>query len=1280
MKTTFPAILLALIALFASFDSAARPAGRDPSRILTEVESLEDLSFEHKKRGDFGAALHALRECIDIIFRDVPAIRRDAPAIRRDAPAQEQTVRTELYARGEVYLHLAYRLAVRLADYESLVPLLARAPADAPVLKGTADYLLLRCHMHRGALTEAAAIRDRLGFITDWHIIGPFENERGGGFATAYGPEQEIDLDATYDGKERPVRWRALPCTAPTGLISLNNLFRPNDQCLAYALCFIDSDRDRPVALRIGSDEAIKVFVNGREIFALDARRQYNFDQDVISVDLRAGRNALLVKICDQTKKWCFAARLTEPSGAPLSGVEIVASADGYSPPERPAEMEPGAVAVDRGAIDTFEAGVRAAEPRHHFYLGILNHLIEYRGEESGDASRHLEEFLRSNPDHAAGRYLLALSRTRRAEMASELDENPWRLDIEQTLRLDPSHAECHHDLARYYTYSLWIPGRARAHAEAALRINPEFLEARLLLIRILDSMRYGPLSRALLVECAKGFANLTSPGLLNSLGALARDEGRIEEAKKYFNLALKDDHLAWSAREALYEIARNEGDIETMMRLLDEELALYPCRTTLLVRKADLLLGEGAYAAALGLLEKAAAIGPDNDAVFKALGKACDLAGKRTDAIAAWERALELNPKAAALRRHLEYLKESAAPFEDEFKVDVPALIAAHGAPANEKNDPHEYLLRQDIYKVNPDGTSSRYHHEVVRILSDSGASTFDYFATFYTLGEEKTRIKTARVFHPDGTIEETRIDNSVRRDMVRNGQAPAFVDLPALGPGDVVDIEFRTDQLRQSIFGNYFGLKHYFNDADLEAVRDARFILLLPPEGDYRFNSRFVDAEREEAVNADGMRVLSWRIERIKKFVTEPHMPGRAEFAPCVEVSTFESWDELAAWWWQLIDAQCDVNEAMTAKVEELTALCATRREKIRALYNFVVSDIRYNDTWEFGIHGFKPYRASAIFNNRFGDCKDKAILTRTLLAEIGVRAYPVMIRLDGTRTREDLTLPLINHFNHAIAWVAGEEEEDGFFLDGTAQFHPMDALPDADRGATVVVVDEGGCRIETIPYAPVDKNMSVTSNEVVLNADGSAVITVESRAIGTNEAGLRSQFLNPGKRASQFKDRFGSIFGDVDVDRIRFSNVENLNVPVSYSLEVRAADILLESGSAYQLRSVFFPFQIGQVVSLETREWDLLLGAPSGSRSRICYQLPAGFTAERLPDDVDLDCEYCSFSLDYTQTEGAIMIERTFLLKAPRIPVEDYATFRDICRAIEKAEEGLIHIRKA
>ena len=50
-----------------------------------------------------------------------------------------------------------------------------------------------------------------------------FDNERGSGWARAFPPERELDLDAAYDGKKRPVRWRPCPVADPPGVLDRRN-------------------------------------------------------------------------------------------------------------------------------------------------------------------------------------------------------------------------------------------------------------------------------------------------------------------------------------------------------------------------------------------------------------------------------------------------------------------------------------------------------------------------------------------------------------------------------------------------------------------------------------------------------------------------------------------------------------------------------------------------------------------------------------------------------------------------------------------------------------------------------------------------------------------------------------------------------------------------------------------------------------------------------------------------------------------------------------------------
>ncbi len=1256
-----PALLFTRL-LFAAFLTAFTAASSEqPEDILKLLDAAEEEAFTLKSRGDYRGALARLGDSLDIVF---------SRSAEFDSP-----LRDELHARGEVYAEMIYNLDCNTSDWNEIGKRLEKAPTDAPVLKGLADFLLLRCRMHTGDLEDAARLRDRLGFITDWLVIGPFDNERGGGFNASLGPEKELDLLAEYDGKDRSISWRKNPCTPITGFIDFDALFKPRNQSLAYALCFLETNREKDIALRLGSDEAFKVFFNGREIHKLDARRLLSFDQDVIGLRLKPGKNALLLKVCDKTGNWGFAARLTEPDGSILRGVSVTTDPEGYTPDR--SEDEIPAVSVSRGAFDLFRSGAAAGNARHHFYLGFLHYIREYEGEDAGRAEHHLEAFLEKSPRHVTGNAFLALARARRYEMKSEKDDNPKRLALEKTLEIDPSNAECHLRLSRYYTHSLWIPAEARRHAEAALKINPAFLQAALHLCDILYYMGLKAPYRNRVLALGRADENLDDPDLLAELGLIAENEMRFKDAERYYQSALAVDFANSKARESLMDLALERGDTERAEKLGRETWALDPYETDEILDTADLYLGEEKYDDAIVLIESALRVNPDDDGVLRILGRAHDLAGRREAALEHYERALDINPKAEKLRRHVEFLKETEKPFEDDFKIRAVELIAAHPPGRNPENSPCEHLLRQDIYKVNPDGTSSHYHHEVVRVLNDKGTETFDYFSTAYAMDEQRARIKTARVIHPDGTVEEARIDNRVHREYARGGYLPAFVNLPPLKAGDVIDVDYRIDDLKQSFFGNYFGLKHFFLGRDLQKVKDSRLTLILPKEREFAFNTRHLDVSPEES-EKDGHRVLTWAVKEIPKKETEPRMPGRREFAPCVEVSTYGSWEELAHWWWRLVEKQCDVSDEMKEKVAELTAGCTTEMDRIRALYNFVVSDIRYNDTWEFGIHGFKPYRASAIFNNRFGDCKDKAILIRSLLAEAGIEAYPVMIRLERFRSKEDLSLPLVGHFNHAIAYVPAVDGGPGMFLDGTAQYHPVHALPDEDRGAAVVVVNGEGCEIMTIPYAEPDANTIRVAYSVDVENDGGARIAVHAEYTGTIEARVRRRFLNEGKRESEFKSIYGRVFGEVDIDEIGFTDVNDLDTPVRYDLIVRVRSLLLKSGDNYQIKSVFFPSELGRTVAQDKRNADLLMGAFDSIDKTISYSLPAGLEADKLPDDVEIENRYGTFRLAYTLENKRILVKRILKLNAPRVPAGDYPAFRDFCREIEKAEEKMIQIR--
>jgi hypothetical protein len=386
-------------------------------------------------------------------------------------------------------------------------------------------------------------------------------------------------------------------------------------------------------------------------------------------------------------------------------------------------------------------------------------------------------------------------------------------------------------------------------------------------------------------------------------------------------------------------------------------------------------------------------------------------------------------------------------------------------------------------------------------------------------------------------------------------------------------------------------------------------------------------------------------------------------------VQVSTFQDWNAFAKWWWNLIRDQHILTDEMRAKVREIVKDKTTQAEKVRAIYDFVTGEITYQ-AWPAGIHGWKPYTATAIFEKREGDCKDKAILFNTMLQAIDVKGYPVLIYADDSRSEEDLTLPLVSHFNHCIAYVpdwdgAGKE----MWLDGTAQYHSIHLPPQMDRGAKVVVVKPDGAEVKTIPFGgPRDRGLDQTW-DVTIDANGDAVAKGEFTARGDVSVTIRRLFSVEGQRPLLLQEFLGQAFGKAELVSHDFDDLKDLSKPdVSFRVTAKVPSFAKPAGESRTLPTQFLDSSrnLQGWIGRPKREHDLLLNAMS-MRTKGTYHLPEGWSVEAAPQDASLSTPAFSFTSKATAEGTTLVFEREFAVLAPRVAKTDYAAFRD---AVTKA----------
>ncbi|MBV9848765.1 MAG: hypothetical protein JO250_03660 [Armatimonadetes bacterium] len=78
-----------------------------------------------------------------------------------------------------------------------------------------------------------------------------------------------------------------------------------------------------PVMLGAGSDDGIKLWLNGRQVYDHPGARSDSMDQDKVSAHLNAGWNSVLIKVTQGNGGWSLHFRIATPAGQPVPGLEF---------------------------------------------------------------------------------------------------------------------------------------------------------------------------------------------------------------------------------------------------------------------------------------------------------------------------------------------------------------------------------------------------------------------------------------------------------------------------------------------------------------------------------------------------------------------------------------------------------------------------------------------------------------------------------------------------------------------------------------------------------------------------------------------------------------------------------------------------------------------------------------------------------------------------------------------------------------------------------------------
>ncbi len=182
-------------------------------------------------------------------------------------------------------------------------------------------------------------------------------------------------MSRSYDGKERPVRWRLPPVSAAYGWLDLGELLRPREGVCGYATTFVAAKAGtrapRKVTLWAGAAGAFRVYWNGEAVLEDPGYRELDIDRFATTVTLQPGNNRVTVKVCGADESPKLALRVGDERGEPDPGIEVPADLlaaatapvpPSPTPPAKPAARAPRTSGPE-GPMQIFERMVSGAKP-----------------------------------------------------------------------------------------------------------------------------------------------------------------------------------------------------------------------------------------------------------------------------------------------------------------------------------------------------------------------------------------------------------------------------------------------------------------------------------------------------------------------------------------------------------------------------------------------------------------------------------------------------------------------------------------------------------------------------------------------------------------------------------------------------------------------------------------------------------------------------------------------------------------------------------------------------
>ncbi|HEU5292189.1 MAG TPA: transglutaminase domain-containing protein [Cyclobacteriaceae bacterium] len=430
------------------------------------------------------------------------------------------------------------------------------------------------------------------------------------------------------------------------------------------------------------------------------------------------------------------------------------------------------------------------------------------------------------------------------------------------------------------------------------------------------------------------------------------------------------------------------------------------------------------------------------------------------------------------------------------------------------------------------------------------------------------------------------------------------------------------------------------------------------------YTFKAKRLEAQKNEDNSLGALYYYPHIIVLTKEFTTSS---GKK--------NVLSSVNDLYDWYSNLVKQVSNDPAVLKQEVERLTANAKTSEEKMRAIYYWIQDNIKYI-AFEDGIAGFRPETAQAVYQNRYGDCKGMANLTKEMLKLAGFDARLTWI---GTnRIPYTYDIPSLSVDNHMICTVFINDKF--YILDSTEKYIALGKNAERIQGKEMLIEDGPKFIRKFVPVADEKANSIDRSETLVLENE---TLKGEGELVMNGEAKKSVLYFSTNVRNEDQKKLFSTLAvsdysntDKVEVTQAPAIDRENpLNVKYKFVLGNKVSkfnnDIYIDIDWAKMYQNHKME---------DDRVTDFYFNRKVKTKTIKKFKVPPGYKVSHVPKNMSKVYDDFAFNVTFKQVGNEVHYQNEIVVKGGIVKKKRFSVWNECIKELKEIYNDQIVITKA